>query len=281
MNQVNITKNPSWELRIRSSMSQLSSSEQRVAEYVLRSPGEVCSSNIRDLAKSNGVSESTVVRFLRRAGYSGLKGLKTALTQDYLLDNCPGPSEVKLTGSDTVDVIKEKVFQGCVDALTDTMSVLDSEQLQKAIEAVDAAPYVEIFGIGGSASVARSALHCFRKLGMRVNFVSELDFSYLQAETFNQGDVVLAVSRSGETEPVIKAVSLAKEKGAFILSITNIQQSSLFRLSDCCLTSVCQSRMLPGDETYERVAQLAVVRTLYAGVAIRRAGRELGEELNP
>ena len=45
-----------------------------------------------------------------------------------------------------------------MEALGDTLNVLEDEALSRAIDALYAAPYVEVFGIGGSASVARSAL---------------------------------------------------------------------------------------------------------------------------
>lgn len=271
LDQVNITKTPMWELRVRGALKKLSSSESRVAEYVLRSPNAVFGSNIRQLAESCSVSESTVVRFLRRTGFDGLKDFKTAMTQGRVLDGEPAARvSRKLDDSDTIRAIKTKVFYGCIEALSDTMDVLDDRALSRAIEALDAAPYVEVFGLGGSASAARSALHCFRKIGLRVNATSELNFTYLRMERFNPGDVVLAISRSGETSEVVDAVRIAREKGAFIVSITNVQESTLSKLSDCCLTSMCRSHMMPGDETYERVAQIAVIRALYAGVAMRR-----------
>lgn len=278
MDQVNITKTPMWELRVRGALKQLSSSESRIAEYVLRSPDSVFGSNIRQLADSCGVSQSTVVRFLRRTGFEGLKDLKMAMTQGHVLDKADEPVSRKLDDSDTIRAIKTKVFCGCIEALTDTMKILDDRALSRAIEALDAAPYVELFGVGGSASAARSALHCFRKIGLRVNFGSDPNFTYLKMERFNPGDVVLAISLSGETPQIVDAVAIAREKGAFIISITNVQRSTLSQLSDCCLSSTCRSRMLPGDETYERVAQIAVIRALFAGVAIRR-GEERQELL--
>ena len=64
MSQVNITNLPAWELRVRSALGNLSSAESRVAEYVLREPEAILSSNIQGLAQASGVSEATVIRFL-------------------------------------------------------------------------------------------------------------------------------------------------------------------------------------------------------------------------
>lgn len=270
MNQVNITNLPAWELQVRSVLSKLSSAESRVAEYVLAEPETVLGGNIQSIAQASGVSEATVIRFLRRAGFSGLKGFKASMTQANVLERGRLPVSRKLSDSDTTRAIKTKVFCGCMEALGDTLNVLDDEALARAIDALYTAPYVEVFGIGGSASVARSALHSFRRIGLRMSVTSDPNAAYLRMERFNPGDVVLAISSSGETAAILEAVRIAKEKGAFVISISNVQSSTLSRLSDCRLTSLCRTRMLPGDETYERVAQIAIIHALYAGVAMRQ-----------
>ena len=248
MNQVNITNLPVWELQVRSVLSKLSSAEGRVAEYVLAEPEAVLGGNIQSIAQASGVSEATVIRFLRRAGFSGLKGFKASMTQANVLEHGRLPASRKLSDSDTTRAIKTKVFCGCMEALGDTLNVLDDGDLARAIDALYSAPYVEVFGIGGSDPNA----------------------AYLRMERFNPGDVVLAISSSGETAAILEAVRIAKEKGAFVISITNVQSSTLSGLSDCRLTSLCRTRMLPGDETYERVAQIAIIHALYAGVAMRQ-----------
>ena len=275
MSQVNITNLPVWELRVRSALGNLSSAESRVAEYVLREPEAILSSNIQGLAQASGVSEATVIRFLRRAGFSGLKGFKAAMTQANVLEKGSLPASRKLSDSDTTRAIKTKIFCGCMEALGDTLNVLNDQALSQAIDALYSAPYVEVFGVGGSASVARSALHSFRRIGLRMSLTSDPNAAYLRMERFNPGDVVLAISSSGETPAILEAVRIAREKGATVISITNVKESTLSRLSDCCLTSMCRTHMLPGDETYERVAQIAIIHALYAGVAMRQGEKAI------
>ncbi|MGI5174296.1 MurR/RpiR family transcriptional regulator [Treponema sp. OMZ 840] len=270
MKDVTISKTPLWEIHIRSSLNKLSSSETKVAQYVLNMPKAVLNKNIRELAEAARVSEATVVRFFHRVGYTGLKKFKAALTQEYILNTGRIPDLRKLDESDTIENIKNKVFYGCIDALSDTMDVLDIKQLSQAVDALTAAPYVEVFGMGGAAAVARSALHSFRKLGIRINMTTSFNFEYLQMAHFNKGDVVLAISRSGETKDIVETVRIAKQKGAVIISISNIQESALSKLSDYCLVSTSGTYMLQGDSTYERIAQFAVLHALYAGVAMRK-----------
>ncbi len=269
LNDVNITKIPQWEMRIRSSFRDLSSAEGKVAESVLRHPDTLLNASIQDLARASGVSEASVVRFCRSMGYRGLKEFKIAVAREHVLDDASARSGRSLSSADTAKAVKSKVFCGCMEALQDTMDSVDDRELARAVDILYKAPYIEVFGVGGSSSVARSALHSFRQIGVRMNVTAELNSTYLRAERFNPEDAVLAISLSGETKAVVDAVRIAKGKGAVVVSITGARNSTLTGLSDCLLFSASRGRMMPGDETYERVAQIAIIHALYAGVAVK------------
>lgn len=58
------------------------------------------------------------------------------------------------------------------------------------------------------------------------------EFADIGLNTISDKDVVVAVSQSGETADTLDATRRAKEKGAGILSITNVVGSSITRVSD-------------------------------------------------
>jgi glucosamine--fructose-6-phosphate aminotransferase (isomerizing) len=61
---------------------------------------------------------------------------------------------------------------------------------------------------------------------VEVEYASE--FRYRNAP-LNKGDVVIAISQSGETADTLAAIKLAKEKGAFVYGICNVVGSSIAR----------------------------------------------------
>ena len=269
--KVNIAAIPLWEVQVRRSLNKLSASENRIADYVLNAPESVLSGSVRELAQNNGVSESTVVRFLHHIGYAGLKDFKIAISEERVLDRGRIPDDFALRPNDTMHDIKCKVFSGCMEALGDTLALLDDAEFEKAVEVLARASYVEkIFGIGGAAAAARSALHNFRKIGIRVNYIASFNFEYMQPAHFDAGDAVIAISRSGETRDVVESVKIAKQKGAVVIAISDIGESSLSKLADCRLVATSRARMFSGDSIYERMAGIAVIHALYAGVAMRK-----------
>jgi len=268
--KVNIAAIPLWEVQVRRSLNKLSASENRIADYVLNAPESVLSGSVRELAHNNGVSEATVVRFFHHIGYAGLKDFKIAISEERILERGRIPDDFALRPSDTMHDIKCKVFSGCMEALSDTLDLLDDAELEKAVDVLARASYVEIFGIGGAAPAARSALHNFRKIGIRVNYTASFNFEYMQSAHFDAGDAVIAISRSGETKDVVESVKIAKQKGAVIIGISDIGESSLAKFADYRLVATSRTRMLSGDSVYERTSEIAVIHALYAGVAMRK-----------
>ena len=74
----------------------------------------------------------------------------------------------------------------------------------------------------------------FTRIPVEVEYASE--FRY-RNPIIKEGDIVLAISQSGETADTLAALQLAKEKGATILGICNVVGSSIARITDAgCYT---------------------------------------------
>lgn len=67
------------------------------------------------------------------------------------------------------------------------------------------------------------------RIPVEVEYASE--FRY-RNPIVNEGDIVIAVSQSGETADTLAAINLAKSKGAFIIGICNVVGSSIARATD-------------------------------------------------
>ena len=84
--------------------------------------------------------------------------------------------------------------------------------------------------------IAMYAIEEFAQIPVEVEYSSE--FRY-RKPVINKGDVVIAISQSGETADTLAAIQLAKAQGAFIFSICNVVGSSIPRVSDSgCYTHV-------------------------------------------
>lgn len=77
--------------------------------------------------------------------------------------------------------------------------------------------------------IGKQIIEDFCRIPVEVAYASEFRYSN---PVVGPGDVVIAISQSGETADTLAAVSLAKEKGAMIFGIVNAVGSSIARHTD-------------------------------------------------
>jgi len=81
-----------------------------------------------------------------------------------------------------------------------------------------------------SGLIGEYLLEDLARIPVEVEYASE--FRY-RNPIIGKGDVVIALSQSGETADTMAALELAKERGALIYGIVNVVGSSISRLTDC------------------------------------------------
>lgn len=95
----------------------------------------------------------------------------------------------------------------------------------------------EAFGVffvacGTAAYASQVGAYLFSKISKKhVNAVVGSEFPYYK-DFLTSKTLIVAVSQSGETADTITAVKVAKEKGAKVLSLVNVIDSTLMRLAD-------------------------------------------------
>jgi glucosamine--fructose-6-phosphate aminotransferase (isomerizing) len=110
---------------------------------------------------------------------------------------------------------------------TITMSGVDNH-----LDALINAPRIIMVACGTSWHAGLIAEYLFEdlcRIPVEVEYASE--FRY-RNPVINKGDVIIAISQSGETADTLVALENAKEKGAFIFGVVNAVGSSIARLSN-------------------------------------------------
>jgi len=77
--------------------------------------------------------------------------------------------------------------------------------------------------------VGKYVIEDLARIPVEVEYASE--FRY-RNPIINKGDIVIAISQSGETADTLAAVKLAKSKGAFVFGVCNVVGSSIARETD-------------------------------------------------
>jgi len=119
-------------------------------------------------------------------------------------------------------------LRGRLDAYKGTITM---KGIEDNIEALVTAPRYIIIACGTSwhaGLVAEYIIEELCRIPVEVEYASE--FRY-RNPIINKGDVIIAISQSGETADTLVAIEKAKEQGAFIFGIVNVVGSSIARAS--------------------------------------------------
>jgi glucosamine--fructose-6-phosphate aminotransferase (isomerizing) len=119
-------------------------------------------------------------------------------------------------------------LRGPLDAEKGTITMAG---IQNNIDQLKNAPRIIMIACGTSWHAGLVAEYIFEELcriPVEVEYASE--FRY-RNPVIHKGDVIIAISQSGETADTIVAIEKAKEHGAFILGVVNVVGSSIARIS--------------------------------------------------
>ena len=124
-------------------------------------------------------------------------------------------------------------IQNCIRGrLTDGLDPLMMGGIEKVMPQLLRANKIFIIACGTSWHAALTGKNMIEKLAripVEVDYASE--FRY-RDPIIHQGDVVIAISQSGETADTKAAMEMARERGATLFGIVNVVGSSIARLAD-------------------------------------------------
>ncbi|MFR2043107.1 MAG: MurR/RpiR family transcriptional regulator [Oscillospiraceae bacterium] len=178
--------------------------------YPGKSPG-IIDLSVAALADACGVSDPTVVRAYKKLGFSGYEDLKLTLAQATV-----SPDEIiheEISAEDSVQAVRDKVFQSAVLALQFTRDMLEPETLAAAAQLLMNARKIVIFGLGGSAPVAMDLHHKLLRLGLNAAVYTDPHLQVIACNYLDERDAVFAVSHSGSSRCVVDSTQTAKHRG--------------------------------------------------------------------
>jgi len=253
-------------LHIRGTYPALRPAEKRVAQVILSNPREAVHYSITQLAEKAEVSDATVVKFCKRLGYKGYQEFKIMLAQDVAAKPQLIHGEVE-PGND-VQTIKEKIFQANISALQETAQVLETEALERAVQALANAGEIHFYGVGASGIVALDAEQKFSRIGLRTSAFLDTHLQIARAVHLREGDVAVCLSFSGETVEIVEALRAAKQAGALTIAITSFSGSTLAREADVLLLTSTQQNLFRSGAIASRLTQLSTIDVLFIAVAL-------------
>lgn len=257
--------------RINREYYQLTGAEKKIADYILLQRQECQFMSISEMAEVAEVAEATVSRFCRRLGYKGYSAFKLAVAgagagAGQRLVN---PLYGEIDAEDNVGEMCRKLCAADVDAITQTLAMIDPAAVTAAADMLLAADRVLCMGLGGSAILAREAAHLFSTAMPNFYSVDDSHVQAIRAALLTQRDAILYFSYSGSTRDMVDLLKMVRERGVGTILITRFPKSPGAALADIVLECGAKEGPLQMGSIAARMAQLYLTDVLFNEICRR------------
>ncbi len=254
--------------RLKGVYRSLNPAEKKVGDYILAYPEEVIGLSITEVAENSKASEATVVRVSQLVGYQGFQELKIMLAKD--LGSFFAEIREEIKRGDSMSEVTAKVLQTNIQAIRDTLDVLDVGEMERTVKAISNARRVDFYGVGASGIVALDAQSKFLRINIESMAFIDPHLQAISAALLTKRDVAVGISHSGSTKDIVDSLSLAKSSGATVICITNYMRSPIAKISDIELFTASREATFRSGAIASRIAQLSVIDVLFLGVLMSR-----------
>nr|WP_246860877.1 MurR/RpiR family transcriptional regulator [Bacillus sp. REN3] len=261
-------------VKIKAMYSSLSSREKAVADYILNNPKEIIHLSITEFSENSTVAEATIFRFCKRLGFRGYQAFKIALASEVVEPIQNIHEEIK--EDDEVGALAKKVFTGHIEAMKDTLELIDGKVLEEIVDVLSKATRIDFYGSGGSSAIALDAYHKFLRTGIHCHAHSDGHQQIISAALLGPGQAAVGISHSGSNKDVIESLRIAKANGAATIAITSHYKSPLTKEADYVLYTTSKETFFRSEALASRLVHLSLIDALHVAVSLRKQEETLG-----
>lgn len=255
--------------RIEERYSRLRASEKKVADYILLNMKKVKELSLEELSTASGVSQPTVVRFVKAIGFGGYREFKY-----YLVAELAGEEQevsamygYPISKMDRMDEIPAKTIATTIRMLEDTLKSISVDVFLKVIDAIIHAKRIDIYGVENSGTTISDLVTKMLYLGINCRYFKDYYLQRICASSLEKGDVAIGISYSGCSKDTVDVIKIAKKRGAKVIVITNFANAKISEYADLKI-SMTHQQFFHGDAIFSRASQIAVVDMIYMGIIL-------------
>src|SRR5688572_13217430 len=162
--------------------------------------------------------------------------------------------------SEDVRQIGRQVIETEADAVRAMVRAVEDESFERAVSLIADCPCsVLTSGIGKAGHVARKASATFASTGTPSHFLSPTDAVHGDLGSVRKGDVILIFSASGESDEILRLLSIVKKLDHPVIAVTATRTSGLGKFADVVLAmgkieEACPLGLAPSASTTAMLA---------------------------
>ena len=241
---------------------QLFDAEKKIAKCILNNPKEVVDMTVSELAETSDVSIASLSRFCRKVGLKGFAQLKISLAQE-LVDTHKSVEISNEISLEDIPQSLQNILANKITELKQTVNLINTDEFKEVLECIKDASRVQVVAVGNTIPVAIDAAFKFNELGIPTTagtiWETQLSYSF----TLGKGDVLIAISNSGESDKVLEAVKIANKNGAKTLGITNSAHSAIGEEVQYHIMTATREKLFLDEFCFSRVSAMTVIEIMF------------------
>ncbi|ALV21779.1 MAG: MurR/RpiR family transcriptional regulator [Carnobacterium sp.] len=191
----------------------------KILKYILENIDDVLQMGVREIAKENYTSPSTVIRLAQKLGYTGFIDLyyqllpmvkKAAVDLNDYTDG--------LFSINQQDLLKDQTLQDVELFISNVLSLPQK--------------HIFIYATGFSAIAGEYLYKKLLVLGRKATIATGTDSIGVFENNLQDIGALVVISKSGETQQVIEKLTIANESNIFTVSFTKETKNRVAELSD-------------------------------------------------
>jgi len=214
-----------------------SESESIIIDYLLKKGEEIKDMTISQISQQTYTSPSLLIRISKKLGYNGFNEFKAAYIKEleYMYAKREIDASIPFTINDNMMTIAHNIIQLEKETLDDTLSLLNHDDLQKALQLLRICDEIDIYGVSSNVYLAETFKQNMNRIQKRVNLCYTTGSTQVQAIMSTPKKCAILISYSGRTPFIIDVAKKLREKKTPIIALTNIAENELSSLADITL----------------------------------------------
>ncbi len=254
--------------RINEKFNKMSKSHKKLATFVIDHYEQAAFMTAAKMAKTVDISEATVVRFAYALEYDGYPEFQASLANWVKKKLNSVQSIGAKYGSSTQVEILTSVLSADIEKIEDTIEHIDAQAFETAVDIILGAKHVYIIGLRSCKPMAQFLHFYLNIIRGDVNLIDSTSTSetFEQMLRINEKDVVIGISFPRYSMRTLKAMEMANDKNAKVITITDTIHSPMCLYSSCNL--LARSDMVSIVDSL--VAPLSVINALVVAMCLKR-----------
>ncbi|OMF27208.1 hypothetical protein BK133_19870 [Paenibacillus sp. FSL H8-0548] len=252
------------QLKFEIPFNQMSKSQQKIADFIVKSPERIPFYTEEDIAIKAGVSIATVSRFWKSIGYDNLKSFKKYLQETQ--HSTPARKMQHVLEKTEREVVVQMISSAAVN-LEETAKRISLQAFDRAVDTLNTANKIFVHGPGSTSCLTDLLRFRLNRIGIEIRIMPQSGHELLESLVHaGPQDVVLFFGFVRKSPEATVILEQASESGYTTILITDLLLSDMINESDI----VIQVDRGDRDAFHSLVAPMAIVESLSVSLAGQR-----------